>query len=76
MINLNYLMDHILHQTFKNILSISPKSVIQRITEVVLLNCTIVNNDYQDDSRVLYTFFSNNLLGHLIGIYPKKFIFI
>ena len=50
--------------------------MIQRITEVVLLNCTIVNNDYQDDSRVLYTFFSNNLLGHLIGIYPKKFIFI
>ena len=25
------------------------------ITEVVLLHCNIVNNDYQQDSRVLYT---------------------
>ena len=27
------------------------------ITEVVLVHCNIVNNDYQQDSRVLYTFF-------------------
>ena len=26
------------------------------ITEVVLVHCNIVNNDYQQDSRVLYTF--------------------
>ena len=26
------------------------------ITEVVLVHCNIVNNDYQHDSRVLYTF--------------------
>ena len=26
------------------------------ITEVVLIHCNIVNNDYQQDSRVLYTF--------------------
>ena len=26
------------------------------ITEVVLVHCTMVNNDYQQDSRVLYTF--------------------
>ena len=25
-------------------------------TEVVLVHCNIVNNDYQQDSRVLYTF--------------------
>ena len=25
-------------------------------TEVVLVHCNIVNNDYQHDSRVLYTF--------------------
>ena len=25
------------------------------ITEVVLIHCIIVNNDYQQDSRVLYT---------------------
>ena len=27
------------------------------IAEVVLVYCDIVNNDYQQDSRVLYTFF-------------------
>ena len=30
-------------------------------TEVVLVNYNIVNNDYQHDSRVLYTFGSNKL---------------
>ena len=29
------------------------------ITEVVLIHCNIVNNDYQQNSRVLYTFFPN-----------------
>ena len=29
------------------------------ITEVVLVHCNIVNNDYQQDSRVLYTFVPN-----------------
>ena len=28
------------------------------ITEVVLVHCNIVNNDYQQDTRVLYTFVS------------------
>ena len=29
------------------------------ITEVVLVHCNIVNNDYQQASRVLYTFAPN-----------------
>ena len=29
------------------------------ITEVVLIQCNIVNNDYQQDSRVPYTFVPN-----------------
>ena len=29
------------------------------ITDVVLVHCNIVNNDYQQDSRVLYTFLPN-----------------
>ena len=29
-----------------------------KITEVVLVHCNMVNNYYQQDSRVLYTFFS------------------
>ena len=27
------------------------------ITEVVLVHCNIVNNNYQQDSKVVYTFF-------------------
>ena len=30
------------------------------ITEVVLVHCNIVNDDYQQDSRVLYTLFQIN----------------
>ena len=33
------------------------------LTEVVLVHCNIVNNDYQQDSRVLYTFIRNTSLG-------------
>ena len=33
------------------------------ITEVLLGHCDIVNNDYQQDSRVLYTFVPNKLFG-------------
>ena len=32
------------------------------ITEVVLVRCNIVNIDYQQDSRVLYTFVPNKTL--------------
>ena len=32
------------------------------ITEVVLVHCNMVNNDYQQDSRVLYTFVPNKPL--------------
>ena len=31
-------------------------------TKVVLVYCNIVNNDYQQDSRVLYTFVPNELI--------------
>ena len=33
------------------------------IAEVVLVHCNIVNNDYQYDSRVLYTFVPNKPFG-------------
>ena len=35
------------------------------ITEAVLINCNFVNNDYQQDSRVLYTFVRNKSFGQL-----------
>ena len=46
------------------------------ITEVVLVHCNIVNNDYQQDSRVLYTFVPNKLFGQLLVISPKNSIFL
>ena len=46
------------------------------ITEVVLMHCNIVNNDYQQDSRVLFTFVPNKAFGQLLNISPKNFIFL
>ena len=46
------------------------------ITEVVIIHCcNIVNNDYQQDSRVLYIFGPNKSLGQLLDISRKNFIF-
>ena len=46
------------------------------ITEVVLVHCNIVNNDYQQDSRVLYTFVPNKQFGSLLEIYLTNHIFL
>ena len=42
------------------------------ITEVVLVHCNIINNNYQQDSKVLYTFFPNKLFGQLLDISPES----
>ena len=44
------------------------------ITEVVLVHCNIVNNVYQQDSRVLYTFVPNKSFGSLLEISPTNHI--
>ena len=44
------------------------------ITEVVLINCNIVNNDYQQNSRVLYTFVPSKSFGQLLDISPKNYV--
>ena len=36
------------------------------ITEAVLFHCNIVNNYYQQDSRLLYTFVPNKPFGNLL----------
>ena len=46
------------------------------ITEVVLVHCDIVNNDYQQDSRFLYTFAPNKLFRSLLVISPTNHIFL
>ena len=46
------------------------------ITEVILVHCNMVNNDYQRDSRVLYTFVPNKSFGSLLDISPSNHIFL
>ena len=45
------------------------------ITEVVLVDCDIVNNDYQQDSSILYTFVPNRPFGSLLEISSTNHIF-
>ena len=42
--------------------------------QFVLVYCNIINNDYQQDSRVLYTFVPNKSFGSLLEISPTNFI--
>ena len=46
------------------------------ITEVVLVHCNIINNDHQQDSRVLYIFVPNKPVDSLLEISPKNHIFL
>ena len=46
------------------------------ITEIILVHCNVVNNSYQQNSRVLCTFVPNKLFGQLLDISPKNFIFL
>ena len=45
------------------------------ITEEVLVHCDTVNNYYQQDSRVFYTFVPNKPFGSLLEISPTNHIF-
>ena len=47
-----------------------------QITEVVLVHCNIANDDYQQDSRVLYTFVPNKTFNSLLEISPTNHIFL
>ena len=46
------------------------------ITEVVLGHCNIVHKEYQQDSRVLYTFVPNKSFGQLLDISYKNCIYL
>ena len=47
-----------------------------KLQKVVLVHCNIVNNDYQQNSRVLYTFVPNKPFGNLLEISQMKYIFL
>ena len=46
------------------------------ITEVVLIHSNIVDNNYQQGSRVLFIFGPNESFGQLLNIWPKNLIFL
>ena len=46
------------------------------ITKVVLVHCNIVNNNYQQDSRVLHMFVPNKPFRSLLEISPTNHIFL
>ena len=46
------------------------------VVEVVLVHCNLVNNDYQQESRILYTFVPNKTFGSLFEISSKNHVFL
>ena len=44
--------------------------------KVVIVHCNLVNNSYQQHSRVLFTFVPNKQYGQLISISPYTLIFL
>ena len=46
------------------------------IVELVLVHCNLVNNDYQQDSRILFTFVPNKSFGSLLEILPTNQVFL
>ena len=46
------------------------------IFELVLVHCNLVNNDYQQDSRILYTFAPKKPFCSLLKISPTNHIFL
>ena len=46
------------------------------VVELVLVHCSLVNNDYQQDSRILYTFVPNKTFGSLLEMSPTNHVFL
>ena len=46
------------------------------VVEVVLVHCNLVYNDYQQNSRILYTFVPNKAFGSLLEISPPNHVFL
>ena len=42
------------------------------VFELVLIHCNLVNNDYQQDSRILFTFVPNKSFGSLLENFTDK----
>ena len=47
-----------------------------QVVELVLIHCDIVNNSYQRNSKILYTFVPNKPFGSLLEISSSNHIFL
>ena len=47
-----------------------------KLLKIILVHCNIVNNVYQQDSRVLCTFVPNKSFGSLLETSPTNHIFL
>ena len=46
------------------------------VAELVLVRCNLVDNDYQQDSRILYTFVPNKTFDSLLEVSPTIHVFL
>ena len=46
------------------------------VAELVLVHCNFVNNDYQQDARILFTFLPNKTFGSLLEMSPTNHVFL
>ena len=83
-IKTGYYLELITHETMKLLGSTKSKITKDKngenvphleITDEVLIHCNIVNNNYQQNSKVLYIFVPNKSFDLLLDISPKTFIF-
>ena len=45
------------------------------VVELVFIHCNLVNNDCQQESRILFTFVPNKTFGSLLEISPTNHVF-
>ena len=78
-------LEHLIPETMKLIGSTESKITKDKngedvphleVLELVLVHCNLVNNDYQQDSRILYTFVPNKPFGSLLEISSANHIFL
>ena len=81
-IKTEYSLELLMPETMKLLVSAENKTTKDKNGEnvphlvVVLVHCNIVNNDYQQDSTVLYTFLPNKPFGSLLEFSPKNHVFL
>ena len=69
-------LELLIPETMKLLGSTKSKTTKDKNGELVLINCNIVNNNSQRNSKVLYTYVPNILLGQLLDISSKNFIIL